>query len=125
MKTKEQTADLLNKIYDKIAEDLKHSRLEQWETDDGDKYPLLDFLSKEATIKEGLSEINNIVEQIDINDLLKEYASQNQSVSDEDIKRAGMIEEGLGDKYIKGIHYSNDWIGGAKAMKYGEIKPLK
>jgi len=71
--------DLINKIYDKIADDLKSARLERIITDDGDQYPLVDHLSGgDNTIKTGLSEINYIVEQIEIEDLLKEYASQLQ-----------------------------------------------
>ena len=71
MKTKEE---IKNKVYDKIRDDLKGSRMEGYNTDDGDKYPLLDYLSKGTTIKEGLSEADNIVEQIDIDDLLQEFA---------------------------------------------------
>ena len=34
--------------------------------------------------------------------------------SEEEIKQQGMILEGAGDRYYEGIHYSDDWIDGAK-----------
>jgi len=67
---------MINKIYNKIADDLKSARLEGWNTSDGDKYPLKDYLSQHGTIQTGIDEINNIVEQIEIEPLLKQYAEQ-------------------------------------------------
>ena len=70
--TKEEI--LKNAIYDKIKEDLIAARLNSWETDDGDKYPLLDHLSKGENIDSGILEIDNIVDQIEIDELLIQYA---------------------------------------------------
>ena len=73
MKTAEK---ITNMIYDKIRADLLSARLKSRETEDGDKLPLVDYLSKGNTIKSGITEIDDIVEQIDIEDLLHEFASQ-------------------------------------------------
>jgi hypothetical protein len=70
--TKEET--LRNAIYDKIKDDLIAIRLDSWETEDGDKYPLLDHLSSGENIDSGILEIDNIVDQIEIDELLKQYA---------------------------------------------------
>lgn len=85
-KSAEEILPFINKIYDKIREDLRGARLMNVETDDGDRYPLLDHLSNTNTIKSGLEEIDNIVEQIEIEDLLEEYASQ-QMPSEDNQKR--------------------------------------
>jgi len=70
--TKEEI--LRNAIYDKIKDDLIAIRLDSWETEDGDKYPLLDHLSSGENIDSGILEIDNIVDQIEIDELLKQYA---------------------------------------------------
>lgn len=112
---KQTAEEIKNKIYDKITDDLKGSRLEGLETNDGDKYPLIDFLSSGTTIKEGLSEVHNLVEQIDIDDLLKEYA-QNQQPKEirkvliqfvNELRKVGVCEISINsrdmiiDKYLK------------------------
>lgn len=53
-----------NKICKYIRESLESASLKHFYTDDGDKLPLLDFLSSSDTVKEGKEEIENIVEQI-------------------------------------------------------------
>lgn len=116
--------ELKNKIYDKITDDLKGSRLEGLETDDGDKYPLLDFLSSGTTIKEGLLEVHNLVEQIDIDELLKEYAQNQQpegiSVTDEEIQIAA-IKRFLGK--MASIERASSFIVGAKWMRGKSKQP--
>lgn len=111
---KKTAEEIKNKIYDKITDDLKSSRLEGLETDDGDKYPLIDFLSSGNTVKTGLSEVHNLVEQIDIDELLKEYAQQEKAieVTDEEINA-------YAEKYQNYIHVRNFDRGLKQGIKHG------
>ena len=61
---------IINKIYDKIRDDLLHAKLLYWEEDDTNKYPLVDHLSSGSDISTGRDEIDNIIEQIEIEDLI-------------------------------------------------------
>lgn len=61
---------IINKIYDKIRDDLLHALLLYWEEDDTNKYPLVDHLSSGDDISTGRDEIDNLIEQIEIEDLI-------------------------------------------------------
>jgi hypothetical protein len=61
---------IINKIYDKIRDDLLHAKLLYWEEDDTNKYPLVDHLSSDDDISTGRDEIDNLIEQIEIEDLI-------------------------------------------------------
>ena len=65
---------IINKIYDKISDDLiHHVKLCYFKDDDDNGFPLVDLLSGDhPDISQGIREIENIVEQIDIDDLIKE-----------------------------------------------------
>lgn len=65
--TREQ---IINKIYDKIRDDLLHALLLYWEEDDANKYPLVDHLSSGNDISTGRDEIDNLIEQIEIEPLI-------------------------------------------------------
>jgi hypothetical protein len=61
---------IINKIYDKIRDDLLHSKLLYWEEDDTNKYPLVDHLSSGDDISTGRDEIDNLIEQIEVEPLI-------------------------------------------------------
>jgi hypothetical protein len=61
---------IINKIYDKIRDDLLHALLLYWEEDDANKYPLVDHLSSGNDISTGRDEIDNLIEQIEIEPLI-------------------------------------------------------
>lgn len=62
---------IINKIYDKIRDDLLHAKLLYWEEDDDtNKYPLVDHLSSGDDISTGRDEIDNLIEQIEIEPLI-------------------------------------------------------
>jgi len=61
---------IINKIYDKIRDDLLHAKLLYWEEDDTNKYPLVDHLSSGNDISTGRDEIDNLIEQIEIEPLI-------------------------------------------------------
>jgi hypothetical protein len=61
---------IINKIYDKIRDDLLHAKLLYWEEDDANKYPLVDHLSSGNDISTGRDEIDNLIEQIEIEPLI-------------------------------------------------------
>lgn len=61
---------IINKIYDKIRDDLLHAKLLYWEEDDTNKYPLVDHLSSGDDISTGRDEIDNLIEQIEIEPLI-------------------------------------------------------
>lgn len=61
---------IINKIYDKIRDDLLHAKLLYWEEDDTYKYPLVDHLSSGNDISTGRDEIDNLIEQIEIEPLI-------------------------------------------------------
>jgi len=61
---------IINKIYDKIRDDLLHANLLYWEEDDTNKYPLVDHLSSGNDISTGRDEVDNLIEQIEIEPLI-------------------------------------------------------
>jgi len=79
--------EIINKVYDKIREDLRHATMLYFDEDDCNKYPLIDYLSSGSDISTGIDEINNLIEQIEIEPLLEAYASQSLP-SDEEIHEA-------------------------------------
>jgi hypothetical protein len=69
---------LTNRIIDRIRDNLLHATMVYWQGDDEDPYPLKDFLSGEShDISRGIDEIDNIIEQIEIDDLVKEAITNN------------------------------------------------
>ena len=77
------TDEMINKVYDKIRDDLHSVTLAGFETEDGDRFPLIDLLSSGKTIQSGINEIEEIVEQIEIEGLLRQYTQQSSKVTDE------------------------------------------
>ena len=79
---------IINKIYDKIRDDLLHAKLLYWEEDDTNKYPLVDHLSSGDDISTGRDEIDNLIEQIEIEPLIDEILALSIEVPrNEEIKR--------------------------------------
>jgi hypothetical protein len=79
---------IINKIYDKIRDDLLHAKLLYWEEDDANKYPLVDHLSSGNDISTGRDEIDNLIEQIEIEPLIDAILTLPLEVpSDEEIKK--------------------------------------
>ena len=67
---------------------------------------------------------HGLLGNINLDDTIESIAAEIESLqkpSDGEIIKAGMESEGSGDKYFIGIHYSNDWIAGAKACRDGLI----
>jgi hypothetical protein len=58
------TEEQKQKICDLIEKSLNSAKLKYYKTENEDNLPLVDLLSTGETIKEGLDEIENIVEQI-------------------------------------------------------------
>ena len=78
---------IINKIYDKIRDDLLHAKLLYWEEDDTNKYPLVDHLSSGDDISTGRNEIDNLIEQIEIEPLIDAILALPLDVpSDEEIQ---------------------------------------
>ena len=86
----------------------------------------IELLEKLVRFYENKLSVGEINSAYDIKKQLSELKTQVEvdprELTDEEIKKQGMIEEGLGDKYFVGIHYNNDWISGAKAMRDNKIK---
>lgn len=58
------TENQIKEICEYIQKTLLSATLLHFMTEDGEKFPLLDYLSSEETIKEGREEIENLVEDI-------------------------------------------------------------
>jgi hypothetical protein len=115
---------IINKIYDKIRDDLLHALLLYWEEDDANKYPLVDHLSSGNDISTGRDEIDNLIEQIEIEPLIDAILALPLDVPSEEelYEWAGYCAGNTTENHDKRIVYQAALVLGAKWMKNGIIK---
>lgn len=124
---------IINKIYDKIRDDLLHALLLYWEEDDANKYPLVDHLSSGDDISTGRDEIDNLIEQIEIEPLIDEIlAIPLDMPSDEEIaekiqafrknKLSGYGNMSIGRLQLGELEWSNLVLDISKWMRDEIIK---
>lgn len=110
---------IINKIYDKIRDDLLHAKLLYWEEDDTNKYPLVDHLSSGDDISTGRDEIDNLIEQIEIEPLIDAILALPLDVpSDQEIKDKIFSNDPVSDSDPEWIYgFRQGQFSGAKMMR--------